>query len=47
MSWTKVVAITGCDSGLGWAIAARTAREGLVTVAGTFYIFKMYKYNIS
>ncbi|CAH2106346.1 unnamed protein product [Euphydryas editha] len=36
MSWTKVVAITGCDSGLGWAIAARAAREGLVTVAGMY-----------
>lgn len=34
MSGTRVVAITGCDSGLGWAIAARSAREGLVTVAG-------------
>ncbi|XP_063825430.1 D-beta-hydroxybutyrate dehydrogenase, mitochondrial [Ostrinia nubilalis] len=34
MSSTRVVAITGCDSGLGWAIAARAAREGLVTVAG-------------
>lgn len=32
----KVVAITGCDSGLGWAIAARSAREGLVTVAGMY-----------
>ncbi|CAG5050403.1 unnamed protein product [Parnassius apollo] len=36
MSWTKVVAITGCDSGLGWAIAARSAREGMLTVAGMF-----------
>ncbi|XP_045772359.1 retinol dehydrogenase 7 [Maniola jurtina] len=36
MSWTKVVAITGCDSGLGWAIAARAAREGLVTIAGMY-----------
>ncbi|KAL0893114.1 hypothetical protein ABMA27_014748 [Loxostege sticticalis] len=33
MSGTRVVAITGCDSGLGWAIAARSAREGLVTAA--------------
>lgn len=32
----RVVAITGCDSGLGWAIAARTAREGIVTVAGMY-----------
>lgn len=32
----RVVAITGCDSGLGWAIAARSAREGLVTVAGMY-----------
>lgn len=38
MSWTKVIAITGCDSGLGWAIAARAAREGLVTVAGKLYL---------
>ncbi|KPI92986.1 D-beta-hydroxybutyrate dehydrogenase, mitochondrial [Papilio xuthus] len=36
MSWTKAVAITGCDSGLGWAIAARSAREGLLTFAGMF-----------
>ncbi|KAG6445342.1 hypothetical protein O3G_MSEX003862 [Manduca sexta] len=36
MSITRVVAITGCDSGLGWAIAARSAREGLVTVAGMY-----------
>ncbi|XP_045497291.1 D-beta-hydroxybutyrate dehydrogenase, mitochondrial [Colias croceus] len=36
MSWTRVVAITGCDSGLGWALAARLAREGLVTVAGMY-----------
>lgn len=36
MSLTRVVAITGCDSGLGWAIAARAAREGLVTVAGMY-----------
>ncbi|CAK1547227.1 unnamed protein product [Leptosia nina] len=36
MCWTRVVAITGCDSGLGWALAARLAREGLVTVAGMF-----------
>lgn len=36
MSLTRVVAITGCDSGLGWAIAARSAREGLVTVAGMY-----------
>lgn len=36
MPLTRVVAITGCDSGLGWAIAARCAREGLVTVAGMF-----------
>ncbi|KOB72955.1 Short-chain dehydrogenase/reductase [Operophtera brumata] len=35
-SITRVVAITGCDSGLGWAIAARSAREGLVTIAGMF-----------
>ncbi|XP_068631768.1 retinol dehydrogenase 7 [Battus philenor] len=34
MPLKRVVAITGCDSGLGWAIAARTAREGLITVAG-------------
>lgn len=34
MSLTRVVAITGCDSGLGWAIAARSAREGFITVAG-------------
>ncbi|CAB3230011.1 unnamed protein product [Arctia plantaginis] len=33
MSVTRVVAITGCDSGLGWAIAARSAREGIVTIA--------------
>lgn len=32
----RVVAITGCDSGLGWAIAARSAREGLITVAGMY-----------
>lgn len=32
----RLVAITGCDSGLGWAIAARSAREGLVTVAGMY-----------
>lgn len=32
----KVVVITGCDSGLGWAVAARSAREGLVTVAGMY-----------
>ncbi|XP_075973210.1 SDR family oxidoreductase shroud [Anticarsia gemmatalis] len=36
MSITRVVAITGCDSGLGWAIAARSAREGLITVAGMY-----------
>ncbi|XP_022123600.2 D-beta-hydroxybutyrate dehydrogenase, mitochondrial [Pieris rapae] len=36
MKWIRVVAITGCDSGLGWALAARLAREGLVTVAGMF-----------
>ncbi|KAJ2946088.1 hypothetical protein O0L34_g5007 [Tuta absoluta] len=36
MSFTKVVAITGCDTGLGWALAARSAREGLVTVAGMY-----------
>ncbi|PZC86455.1 hypothetical protein B5X24_HaOG209174 [Helicoverpa armigera] len=36
MSIMRVVAITGCDSGLGWAIAARSAREGLVTVAGMY-----------
>ncbi|XP_023941391.2 D-beta-hydroxybutyrate dehydrogenase, mitochondrial isoform X2 [Bicyclus anynana] len=36
MSWTKVVAITGCDSGLGWAMAARAAREGFVTIAGMY-----------
>ncbi|XP_072931541.1 D-beta-hydroxybutyrate dehydrogenase, mitochondrial [Epargyreus clarus] len=36
MSWKKVVAITGCDSGLGWAIAARTAREGMITIAGMY-----------
>ncbi|XP_026488256.2 D-beta-hydroxybutyrate dehydrogenase, mitochondrial [Vanessa tameamea] len=36
MSWTKVVAITGCDSGLGWALAARMAREGLITVPGMY-----------
>lgn len=34
MSLTRVIAITGCDSGLGWALAARSAREGLVTIAG-------------
>lgn len=34
MALKRVVAITGCDSGLGYALAARTAREGLVTVAG-------------
>ncbi|KAJ8730069.1 hypothetical protein PYW07_017107 [Mythimna separata] len=32
----RLVAITGCDSGLGWAIAARAAREGFVTVAGMY-----------
>ncbi|XP_026313979.1 D-beta-hydroxybutyrate dehydrogenase, mitochondrial-like [Hyposmocoma kahamanoa] len=32
----RVVVITGCDSGLGWAVAARSAREGLVTVAGMY-----------
>ncbi|XP_059047129.1 D-beta-hydroxybutyrate dehydrogenase, mitochondrial [Achroia grisella] len=32
----RVIVITGCDSGLGWAIAARLAREGLVTVAGMY-----------
>ncbi|CAH2037376.1 unnamed protein product, partial [Iphiclides podalirius] len=36
MSSTRVVAITGCDSGLGWAVAARSAREGLVTIAGMY-----------
>ncbi|XP_026753455.1 D-beta-hydroxybutyrate dehydrogenase, mitochondrial [Galleria mellonella] len=36
MSLKRVVAITGCDSGLGWAIAARSAREGLITVAGMY-----------
>ena len=36
MSIMRVVAVTGCDSGLGWAIAARSAREGLVTVAGMY-----------
>ncbi|CAH0579300.1 unnamed protein product [Chrysodeixis includens] len=36
MSIMRVVAITGCDSGLGWALAARSAREGLVTVAGMY-----------
>lgn len=36
MSMTRVIAITGCDSGLGWAIAARAAREGIVTVAGMY-----------
>ncbi|XP_053607918.1 D-beta-hydroxybutyrate dehydrogenase, mitochondrial [Plodia interpunctella] len=36
MSLNRVVAITGCDSGLGWALAARSAREGLVTVAGMY-----------
>ncbi|XP_047529667.1 D-beta-hydroxybutyrate dehydrogenase, mitochondrial [Vanessa atalanta] len=36
MSWTKVVAITGCDSGLGWALAARMAREGLIIVPGMY-----------
>lgn len=36
MSVTRVVAITGCDSGLGWAIAARSAREGIITVAGMY-----------
>ncbi|XP_063361814.1 D-beta-hydroxybutyrate dehydrogenase, mitochondrial [Cydia amplana] len=30
----RVVAITGCDSGLGYALATRIAREGMVTVAG-------------
>ncbi|XP_073944764.1 SDR family oxidoreductase shroud [Choristoneura fumiferana] len=34
MALKRVVAITGCDSGLGYALAARSAREGLVTVAG-------------
>ncbi|XP_047995252.1 D-beta-hydroxybutyrate dehydrogenase, mitochondrial [Leguminivora glycinivorella] len=34
MSITRVVAITGCDSGLGYALASRIAREGMVTVAG-------------
>ncbi|GBP21244.1 D-beta-hydroxybutyrate dehydrogenase, mitochondrial [Eumeta japonica] len=33
---SRVVAITGCDSGLGWAMAARAAREGLITVAGLY-----------
>ncbi|CAH2980241.1 unnamed protein product [Chilo suppressalis] len=37
MTLTRVIAITGCDSGLGWAIAARSAREGLVTVAGMYH----------
>ncbi|CAG9786121.1 unnamed protein product [Diatraea saccharalis] len=37
MSSTRVIAITGCDSGLGWALAARTAREGLITVAGMYH----------
>ncbi|KAL4704950.1 hypothetical protein ACJJTC_013407 [Scirpophaga incertulas] len=37
MALTRVVAITGCDSGLGWALAARSAREGLVTVAGMYH----------
>ncbi|XP_011558869.3 D-beta-hydroxybutyrate dehydrogenase, mitochondrial [Plutella xylostella] len=36
MAVTRVVAITGCDSGLGWALAARAAREGLITVAGMY-----------
>ncbi|XP_049868836.1 D-beta-hydroxybutyrate dehydrogenase, mitochondrial [Pectinophora gossypiella] len=36
MAVTRVIAITGCDSGLGWAIAARAARQGLVTVAGMY-----------
>ncbi|XP_050346469.1 retinol dehydrogenase 7 [Nymphalis io] len=36
MSWTKVVAITGCDSGLGWALAARMARDGIITVPGMY-----------
>ncbi|XP_063618391.1 D-beta-hydroxybutyrate dehydrogenase, mitochondrial [Cydia splendana] len=34
MNLTRVVAITGCDSGLGYALATRVAREGMVTVAG-------------
>ncbi|KAM3961063.1 SDR family oxidoreductase shroud [Aphomia sociella] len=37
MSLNRVVAITGCDSGLGWAMAARSAREGLVTIAGMYH----------
>lgn len=36
MCFTRVIAITGCDCGLGWALAARSAREGLITVAGMF-----------
>ncbi|XP_063533559.1 D-beta-hydroxybutyrate dehydrogenase, mitochondrial [Cydia strobilella] len=36
MNLTRVVAITGCDSGLGYALATRIAREGMVTVAGMF-----------
>lgn len=36
MAVTRVVAISGCDSGLGWALAARSARDGLVTIAGMF-----------
>lgn len=36
MSLKRVVAVTGCDSGLGWAIAARSAREGIITIAGMY-----------
>lgn len=34
MSVSRLVAVTGCDSGLGWAVAARLAREGFITIAG-------------
>ncbi|XP_013199629.1 D-beta-hydroxybutyrate dehydrogenase, mitochondrial [Amyelois transitella] len=37
MTLNRVVAITGCDTGLGWAIAARSAREGLITIAGMYH----------
>ncbi|XP_050684089.1 D-beta-hydroxybutyrate dehydrogenase, mitochondrial [Leptidea sinapis] len=36
ITFKRVVAITGCDSGLGWALAARMSREGLITVAGMY-----------
>ncbi|KAJ8728186.1 hypothetical protein PYW08_016571 [Mythimna loreyi] len=36
MSIMRLIAVTGCDSGLGWAIAARSAREGFITVAGMY-----------